>query len=245
MMCSLNPECLLPLSNHFPLFYPTHPELYPPRLPPKNSQHLRNPHPLPILQPNIPSLALNPLLPRNLIRLLEIPHPALSIEQRTRPSSLVQHVAQLAQAAGRAVAVVLALQAEPDRFLLVVLVVRRDQILRSLHALRVFRQRALEYRRSHAAAHLVLVPREGEDGCPGPEDVGGGCVRVAFGGIEEEIADARAGDVLVFLRDVGENDAVRNVCACPHVCRLFEVCFTEIREAEEPEDGAGDAFEDA
>jgi hypothetical protein len=70
-------------------------------------------------------------------------------------------------------------------------------------------------------------------------------VRVALGGIEEEVADAGARDMLVLLRNVGEDDAVGDFRSRPHVGSLFEVGLAEVGEAEEPEDGVGETFEDA
>jgi hypothetical protein len=115
-----------------------------------------------ILQPNIASLALLPLLPRNLICLLEIPHPSRRIEQRTRPARLIQHASQLTESAHRAMALVNAISAKPYSLVLVVLVIRRNQILSSLRRLRRLGQRAFENRRRHARAHFVLVARQCE-----------------------------------------------------------------------------------
>lgn len=68
---------------------------------------------------------------------------------------------------------------------------------------------------------------------------------VAFGGVEEEVADAGASDVLAFLGDVCEDDTVGDFGAGPLGGCLLEVCFAEVGEAEEPEDGFGDSLEDA
>lgn len=46
-------------------------------------------------------------------------------------------------------------------------------------------------------------------------------------------------------RDVGEDDAVRDFGGCPLASGGEEVRFSEIREAEKPEDGVGNAGEDA
>jgi hypothetical protein len=45
--------------------------------------------------------------------------------------------------------------------------------------------------------------------------------------------------------DVGEDDARSNFGGSPLVCGMPEVSLAEIGEAEEPEDGIGDAGEDA
>ena len=68
---------------------------------------------------------------------------------------------------------------------------------------------------------------------------------IAFGGVEDEIADPSAGDVEVFGGDVGEDDAGGDVLAGPEAGGVEEVVFAQVGEAEEPEDGVGDAGEDA
>lgn len=68
---------------------------------------------------------------------------------------------------------------------------------------------------------------------------------VALWGVEEEVADAGASNVLAFLGDVCEDDAVGDFGAGPLGGCLLEVCFAEVGEAEEPEDGFGDPLEDA
>ena len=70
-------------------------------------------------------------------------------------------------------------------------------------------------------------------------------MRVALGSVEEEVADACARNVQVFGCHVGEDDAVRYVRSGPFASRLKEVLFAEIGEAEKPEDGFGQAGEDA
>ena len=70
-------------------------------------------------------------------------------------------------------------------------------------------------------------------------------MRVALWCVEEEVADACAGDVLVFLGDVGKDYATCYFYAGPEEGRLLEVCFAEVGEAEQPEDGVGNLFEDA
>lgn len=82
---------------------------------------------LPMLEPDIASLALLPLSPRNLIRLFEISDPSLRVEQRTRPARFVQHAAELAQAACGFVAVVDAIGAESDSLFFIVFVICRDE----------------------------------------------------------------------------------------------------------------------
>lgn len=57
---------------------------------------------------------------------------------------------------------------------------------------------------------------------------------VAFGGVEKEVAHSSARDVLVLLGNVGENNAVGNIRARPHVGGLFEVGLSKIWESEEP-----------
>ena len=68
---------------------------------------------------------------------------------------------------------------------------------------------------------------------------------VAFRGIEEEIADAGTGDVLVLGSYICEDDAGGDFGAYPAEGCFSEVFFAKIGEAEEPEDGFGDAGEDA
>lgn len=117
--------------------------------------------------------------------------------------------------------------------------------MRSLCAFWGFRQRAFEDRGRHAGAHFVIVAREGEQWCAGPEDVGGGGVRVALGRVEEEVADAGAGNVLVLLGYVGEEDAVRHCWPGPHPRCLFEIGFSEVGKAKQPQDCLRQALEDA
>lgn len=99
------------------------------------------------------------------------------------------------------------------------------------------------------------VAREGEDGSAGPEDVGGGGVgvdlrtarhqrlpkqaarnRMHLGRIEEQVGDPAAVDVVVLLRDVGEDDAVGDFRTGPLERHLLEVRLAWRREAEQPED---------
>jgi hypothetical protein len=55
-------------------------------------------------------------------------------------------------------------------------------------------------------------------------------VRVTFRGIKEEIADSGAGDMLVLLRYVGEDDAGCYFRTGPQPSRLLEIRLPEIRE---------------
>ena len=68
---------------------------------------------------------------------------------------------------------------------------------------------------------------------------------VALGRVEHEVADARARDVQVLGRDVGEEDAGGDVRASPLARGREQVALAQVREAEEPEDALGDAGEDA
>ena len=70
-------------------------------------------------------------------------------------------------------------------------------------------------------------------------------MRVAFGRVEEEVAHARARDVLVLRRHVGEDDARRHVRPGPHLRRLLQLTLAEVREAQQPEYGVGHARQDA
>ena len=66
---------------------------------------------------------------------------------------------------------------------------------------------------------------------------------VAFGGVQEEVANSGARDMLVFRGYVCEDDAGCDFRADPAEGGFAEVFFTEVGEAEEPEDGFGDARE--
>ena len=67
---------------------------------------------------------------------------------------------------------------------------------------------------------------------------------VAFGGVQEEVANSGAGDMLVFRGYVGEDDAGCHFGADPAEGGFAEVFFAKIWESEEPEDGFGDAGQD-
>lgn len=64
---------------------------------------------------------------------------------------------------------------------------------------------------------------------------------IAFGGVQEEIANSGAGDMLVFRGYVCEDDAGCHFSANPAESGFAEVLFAEVWESEEPEDGFGDA----
>lgn len=68
---------------------------------------------------------------------------------------------------------------------------------------------------------------------------------VALRSIEEEVADAGAGDVLMFWSHIGEEDTGGDLGAGPVESGLAEVVFAEVGKAKEPEDGFGEAGEDA
>ena len=68
---------------------------------------------------------------------------------------------------------------------------------------------------------------------------------IAFGGIKNEIADTSARDVEMLGRDIGEDDTGGDFRAGPFAGGGEKVGFAQVREAEEPEDGFGDAGEDA
>jgi len=70
-------------------------------------------------------------------------------------------------------------------------------------------------------------------------------VRVAFRCVEEQIADAGASNMLVFLRNIGELDAPCDFGSSPHVRRLSEVRLSQVGEAEQPENGVWQSSEDA
>ena len=63
---------------------------------------------------------------------------------------------------------------------------------------------------------------------------------VALGGVEEEVADAGAGDVLVLGGDIGEDEASGDAGPSPGVGRGPQVGFAEVGEAQQPEHGGGD-----
>jgi hypothetical protein len=62
-------------------------------------------------------------------------------------------------------------------------------------------------------------------------------MRVTLGRVEKQIANTSSRDVLVLLCNVGEYDTIGDFWSCPHVCRLLEVGFSQIRETEQPQDG--------
>lgn len=68
---------------------------------------------------------------------------------------------------------------------------------------------------------------------------------VALRSIEEEVAHAGAGDVLMFWSHIGEEDTGGDLGAGPVESGLAEVGFAEVGKAKEPEDGFGETGEDA
>lgn len=66
---------------------------------------------------------------------------------------------------------------------------------------------------------------KGEEGRTAPKDVCGGRVGVAFGGVEEEITDASAGDVLVLCGNVCEDYAGGDFFSCPEFGESEKVGF--------------------
>ena len=68
---------------------------------------------------------------------------------------------------------------------------------------------------------------------------------VAFGSVEEKVADAGSCDMLVFRSHVSEDNAGGDLGASPLMSGLTEVGFTKIREAKQPEDSFRKAREDA
>ena len=70
-------------------------------------------------------------------------------------------------------------------------------------------------------------------------------MRVAFRRVEEQVADARASDVLLFGGHVGEDQAGGDALAAPFAGGAAEVGFAEFGEAEEPEVGFRGGGEDA
>ena len=55
--------------------------------------------------------------------------------------------------------------------------------------------------------------------------------------VQEEIADSSTGDVLRLLCDIGEDDSVGYLRACPHKGSLLEVRLAQVGESQEPQDG--------
>ena len=68
---------------------------------------------------------------------------------------------------------------------------------------------------------------------------------VAFGGVQEEVTNSGAGNMLVLRGYVCEDDAGCYFGANPAEGGFAEIFFAEVGEAEEPEDGFGDTGEDA
>lgn len=58
---------------------------------------------------------------------------------------------------------------------------------------------------------------------------------VALGRVEKQIADSRTRDVLVLWCHVRKDDPGRDFGARPADCRLSEVAFTKLWEAQKPE----------
>ncbi len=68
---------------------------------------------------------------------------------------------------------------------------------------------------------------------------------VAFGSIEEEIADSSPGNVLMLRGHVREDDPRRDFGSGPAHCRLLEVLLTQLGKAQEPEHCFGKTREDS
>lgn len=68
---------------------------------------------------------------------------------------------------------------------------------------------------------------------------------VALGGVEEQVTDPGARNVLQLRRDVREDDTTGDAFATPFTRRAAEVGFTEVGEAEEPEIGLRTGRKDA
>lgn len=59
---------------------------------------------------------------------------------------------------------------------------------------------------------------------------------VALGCVEEEVAHAGTGDVLLLGSHVGKDDAAGDFLTCPELCRAAEVVFAELGEPQKPQD---------
>jgi hypothetical protein len=68
---------------------------------------------------------------------------------------------------------------------------------------------------------------------------------VAFGRVEEEVADARARDMLMFGGHIRKDDAGGDFLSRPLERCGFEVCLAEVGEAQKPEYCLRYAGEDA
>ena len=64
-------------------------------------------------------------------------------------------------------------------------------------------------------------------------------MRITLRCIEEQITDTGTSDMLLLLGDICEENAVGDFLACPLNGSLPEIGFTEVWEAQEPEDSFG------
>jgi len=195
--------------------------------------------PLLVSEVDIAALAIDPPLPRDAIRLLEVAHPALGIEQRARPAGLVEQLAELSEPAGGAVADIAQVGRERDSKGLVLVFGASHELLGGAVADGAARQRPAQNRRRHPRAHLVLVARERQQRRAAPQHVGGCRVRVALRRVQEQVTYARARDVHVLGGHVRKDDAAGHLWWCPLARRFEEVSFAVFWEAEKPEYGFG------
>lgn len=70
-------------------------------------------------------------------------------------------------------------------------------------------------------------------------------MRVAFGSVEEQIADAGTGDMHMFRSDISEDDSGSHFGCRPFLSRLFEILFSQVWEAKEPKNSFRYGGEDA
>jgi hypothetical protein len=138
-----------------------------------------------------------------------------------------------------------AIYAQTNGFLFVVFVISGDEFFGRPRSFCCLGQCALEDRGCHPRAHLVLVTRQSEQGCAGPEDIGGRRMCVAFGCVQEEVTDSGAGDMLRLLRHVGEDDSISDLWAGPHERCLLEIGLAQVWKSQKPQDGFGQALQNS
>lgn len=128
--------------------------------------------------------------------------------------------------------VVLQTDAQPDGFVLVVLVRGRDQLVARLPPCFRVRESAGEDAARHAGAHFVFVSWVGEERRAAPEDVCGRGVCVAFCRVEEKIEYFCSRDVCVLGSHIGEDDPRGGLLASPCLGGVSEILLAQVGEAE-------------
>lgn len=117
------------------------------------------------LQPNIPTVSINPFLPCKFICSFKISHPSPGIKQRTRPSSLVQnfpHIHQLPCSKSITSTFVLQPACQLNCTSFVVFLIICNQPFCNPHPIWCRRYSRSDNRCCYPRAHFILMPREGQ-----------------------------------------------------------------------------------